>query len=166
MKNRKALLFGLFILLTSCSNNKNKAVVAYSEKGGITLVSLEEYKTLFMSEENIVSLITLKDENFCSTCAGGSITDISQYAYEQHFTIYKLEFDINEEENFITDYTSLVEFMSEKNDNGLDPLSFNEDGIATIPVMPRLILSNSGYIGFNVSTNFVAKLKETIVVKN
>lgn len=155
------VLFLITEMLMSCDSNRHKVSLSYREIGGIEQVTCSQYKMLFVSQENIVSFISLKDKDYCASCYGGSLTDIEQYAIDNHFIIYHLEFDF-ESDSFIIDYNDLANFMSKNNDNGIKEITEYKDNLPIITSLPCLILSNSGYIGYNVNDGFIPKLKETV----
>lgn len=155
-----SLLFSL-TLITAC-NSYDRIKVAYHEVGGMRQVTLTQYKELFDSDETIVSYLSLKGKDNCASCYGGTIGEIAQYASDNHFIIYHLVFD-SDSETFIDDYNDLADFIAVKNgDYGIKKVEY-KDGIPVIYSLPSLLLSNSGYLGFNVNKDFISTLKNRIV---
>ncbi len=160
-RNRKiATLFLLSFVLISCTNKK-KYPVKYYEIGGFYQVSVEEYRNYFDQKENTISFISIKDEENCATCYGGSLNELKQYATDNHFRVIHLDFDY-ESETFIDDYNALADYMAVKNQNGIQKVTKYQDDLPVITSLPCLIFSNDGYIGLNVSKDFLSILNEYV----
>lgn len=161
---RSRIIYLLFSLatITSCSSNK-LVKVSYNEVGGMRQVTLTQYKDLFETDENIISYLSLKGKDNCASCYGGTTSEIAQYASDNHFVIYHLVFD-GSSETFIDDYNSLADLMAIKNaEYGIKKITDYKDGVPVIYSLPSLIWSNSGYIGFNVTKNFITTLKQNVI---
>ena len=161
--NKRVLFLLPLVLLSSCGKDTPKVEVDYDPIGGFVHVNKATYKPLFEKEKNILTLFTIKGANYCSECLNVSLNDVEQYARDEHFNIYFYEFDVDKK-NFISDYTELVEMMKVNNDNGLKELTYQDD-IPVFDGLPCLMFSSRGYIGYNVTSNFVEQLKDTITVK-
>ncbi len=162
--NKKSLLIISLLIFNSCQSRTPKIELEYSEIGGFIEINLESYRDIFYQPINILTIFTLRDASYCSECLNVSFADVEQYAIDNHFDIYFYEFD-TENSNFISDYKELVNIMKTNNDIGLSELTY-QDGLPVFSGLPCLLYSYKGYIGYNVKTDFVKQLKDTIVVKN
>ncbi|MCH5171956.1 MAG: hypothetical protein J1F31_03950 [Erysipelotrichales bacterium] len=165
--NKRILFLLPLVLLGSCGNNGTKIEVDYDDIGGfVSVVNVEDYMSIFNGSGNTLTIFAIKDANYCSECLNVSLSNTAQYAIDHHFIIYFYEFDLGNGhiEKSIRDYNKLVEMMKVNNDNGLKELTY-QDGVPVFDGLPCLMYSSKGYIGYNVTSNFIPQLKSTIVVK-
>lgn len=161
--NKRIMFLLPMLMLSSCGTPMAKVEVDYDPIGGFVNVSKSTYMNLFNESKNILTLFTLKDISYCSDCLNISFSDVAQYAIDNHFNIYFYEFN-TDDKNFLSDYVELVEMMKANNDNGLKELTYQND-LPVFDGLPCLMYSSQGYIGYNVTSNFVQQLKDTVVVK-
>lgn len=162
--NKKLLVLLPFLLLGGCkSNDKDKVEVSFAENGGFLVTNKESYPDIFNNYENILTIFSIKNASYCSSCINVSLIDVEQYAIDNHFNIYHYEFNL-EEKGWIEEYNTIAKLMKEKNDIGLSELTY-ENNLPLISDIPCLMFSSLGYIGYKVSTSFITQLEDTIIVK-
>ena len=161
--NKKVLLLVPLMLISSCESKTPKIEIDYSNNGGFLYTDKEFYMKIFNEKKNILTIFNINGASSCNECLNISFSDVEQYALDEHFNIYFCEFDINDE-NFITDYIDIAEMMKVNNDNGLKDLTYQNDH-PVFDGLPCLIYSYEGYIGYNVTRDFLKQIKDTITVK-
>lgn len=161
--NKKMVCAFLAVLsLSSCTSYQgSKIPVPYQEEGGLVSYSTDALMKDYPSQ-TLVVLLSLKNSVPCACVDDKDALD--EYAKKQHFYIYDLTLDYDEE-NFFTDYERIVSSTSGETSLHLPPIETDEDGNHHLPLFPVLMVYYTGIVGVLKTEDFISSLKDYVITE-